>query len=651
MDTHDRKVIDVLGDQKRFIVPFYQRHYKWHEPLWNSFWEDVRAKADEALTREPKFFHYMGALILSPESYSVAVTPRLLIVDGQQRLTTFQLFLAAMREVGDQLGYPQIGEAVRNYLFNRPMSGDTDTDARFKLAPNRADRETFYKLLESGLDAVRKDGNDWFFKNGRIIKGRAPNAVRALYFFKQTILEFARTGVAEEEVGEDTDATEYVDREPQNVHDRLQALLNAVLNYLKLVVITLGENDDAQVIFETLNSKSEPLTAMELVRNNIFHRATAEGEVVERLCEKKWEPLEQPFWNATAPRARPRRPRIDHFLSHALTAQTGEEISLRELYAEYRDFARPKGQPRFATVEAELDALLQYVPTYQNLEGEGNEPDLTWIGEKLMLWEVTTAYPVVFAVSVSSAEPEDKRRIYELLNSYLVRRAICGLTPKNLNKNFQRIVSTLLKDGVSVETFLQSFRGQYGDSVRFPSDEDVRDAVRSQPVYERFHRKDRLRELLWELEQAMRDKFAVDTPKPQSISIEHIMPQNWKKHWPLPNGKHVGHMDVMQTPEAFDEDTREAVARRRRLIHTLGNLTLVTGPANTVASNSSFEQKKPWLSQSLLAMNKRLTEWSSWTEQDILERSELLADLVVERWPGIGPDNSPRRREKVSVTP
>lgn len=633
MDTHDRKVIDVLSDQKRFIVPFYQRHYKWDERLWLSFWEDVLAKAQEALERQPKFDHYMGALIIAPEAYSVAVTPRLQIVDGQQRLTTFQLFLTAMREAADRLGHPQIGEAVHNYLFNRPMTGDEGDDVRFKLAPNRADRATFYELIGGGLDAVRAEHRDWFFKNGNVIKKYAPNTVQAVAYFENRIMQFAQTGFVEE-VEVDEELTEaQADDEPSQQLQRLQALMTALLNHLKLVVITLDENDDAQVIFETLNSKNEPLTAMELVRNNIFQRAATESEAAEQLFETKWEPLESRFWQDTAPRARPRRPRIDHFLSHSLTAQTGDEISLRELYAEYRAFARPKGTPRFATVEEELNALLRYAPVYRALEGEGADIDLKWLGEKLMLWEVTTAYPVVFAVAVADVEPELKRAIYELLNSYLVRRTMCGLTPKNLNKNFQRMVAALLRQGISVETIVETFWNQKGDSVRFPSDEEFREAIRSHPVYERFHRKDRLREILWDLECAMRDKFTVNTARPASISIEHIMPQKWKAHWPLPNGRQVDGFDILQDPMAHDEETRNYVQSRERLIHTLGNLTLVTPPANTVQSNADFEEKKPLLSESLLAMNAEVIKHSNWSEEDILARSTVLGEVAVKVWP------------------
>src|SRR6185437_3137728 len=102
MDTKDHPVISILGDQKRFIVPIYQRQYSWRVERLLPFWEDVLAKAEEAIETKPKFQHYMGALIIAPgaDGYTVGTTPRVQVVDGQQRLTTFQILLAAIREIG-----------------------------------------------------------------------------------------------------------------------------------------------------------------------------------------------------------------------------------------------------------------------------------------------------------------------------------------------------------------------------------------------------------------------------------------------------------------------------------------------------------------------------------------------------------------------
>ena len=634
MDAKDHPVISVLGDQRRFVVPIYQRQYQWGEARLQPFWEDVVAKADESLSGKPKFSHYMGALILAPggDGFTVGATPRVQVVDGQQRLTTFQLFLVALRDVSVRLGLPELAPAINNYLYVSPMYGDTDANARFRLVPTPDDRVMFHLIVELGLAGVKAKQPGWFFQNGNLNRStKPPLAVQALSFFIGRIESFARFGVVEE----DADPEPSQDETEGTAKQRLQALLEALLNHLKLVVITLSENDDAQVIFETLNSKAEPLLAMDLVRNNIFHRASAQGESVEGLFEAKWRPFDQDngFWKADSPRAKPKRWRIDHFLSHALTAQTGEETSLRELYAEYRAFMRPKGKPRFATVEAELDSLIAYRPIYHALEVGGADPAITRLGEKLNLWEVSTAYPLVFRIAASAADPDERSRLYTLTYSYLVRRAFCGLTPKNMNKTFAKLVGDMIRHGVSVATFAAAFDSQQGDTARFPSDAEFRAAIRERPAYDLFRRKDRLADVLWDLECASRTKYAVHTPRPDNMSVEHIMPQGWTTYWTLPDGR-VAPSD-RQT--GVDDAMLSAITTRDKLLQTLGNLTLITVPGNSAASNSAFHEKKAWLKQSLLALNLAVLERSTWDEAAIKDRAEVLADLAVKVWPAPGP--------------
>lgn len=157
-------MIAVLGDQRRFVVPIFQRHYSWGEDRLAPFWDDVCAKAEEAEEGRPKFSHYMGALIFAPggDGFTIGATPRVLVIDGQQRLTTFQIFLAALREVGERLGIADIGEAVQNYLFIRPMTGDTGPGALYKLVPTPEDRNTFHTIVEGGLAAVRAKQTKFF---------------------------------------------------------------------------------------------------------------------------------------------------------------------------------------------------------------------------------------------------------------------------------------------------------------------------------------------------------------------------------------------------------------------------------------------------------------------------------------------------------
>ena len=156
------------------------------------------------------------------------------------------------------------------------MQGDTGPDSKFRLIPTPEDRKIFHLIVEKGLKGIRDEHPKIFYQNGKLIKGSAPNAVRAFSFFIERIEKYARLGL----IDDDAELTSAGDDDgPDAPKQRLYALLQSMLNYLKLVVITLSEDDDAQVIFETLNSKAEPLLAMDLVRNNIFHRAGRTGRV------------------------------------------------------------------------------------------------------------------------------------------------------------------------------------------------------------------------------------------------------------------------------------------------------------------------------------------------------------------------------------
>lgn len=153
MDAKDHPVISVLGDQRRFVVPIHQRQYSWSDARLEPFWEDVVAKAEEVLEGKPKFSHYMGALILAPggDGFTIGATPQVQVVDGQQRLTTFQLFLVALRDIGERLDATQLSGAIHSYLYVPPMHGDTDANARFRLMPTPEDRPVFRLIVETGL--------------------------------------------------------------------------------------------------------------------------------------------------------------------------------------------------------------------------------------------------------------------------------------------------------------------------------------------------------------------------------------------------------------------------------------------------------------------------------------------------------------------
>lgn len=630
MQADDHAVEEILAEGRRFMVPLYQRKYQWHDIQLIPFWEDVEAKAIEVLEGESRFQHYMGALILAPigEAAQIGVTPRVQVVDGQQRLTTFQLFLAALREVARNHECEDIAEHVGDYLINKLKSKDTDKLTRFKLTPTPSDQDIFHDIVVEDYSTIRIRYSK-SYRGGRVPKNTQLRALRAYDEFYRSINHFAQFGSAELRLEEDEDSDSETIADETDTKDaieqRLEALLTALLNRMKLVVITLGEDDDAQVIFETLNSKGEPLLAMDLVRNNIFYRAEKEKVDVEDLYHELWDPFDHAWWREPAPFARPQRPRIDHFLTHVLAAETGQKISMRELYAEYRAFAVPKGRPRFDNIEDELQVLGKYSPIYETLEGRiEDNVDLYWLGRKLAAWQVTTAYPIAMQISVSDADAENKRTLYRLIYSYIVRRALSGLTSKNLNHVFQSLSQVFVEEGPSVGALERYFTKRSGDSTRFPGDDEFRQGILSKPAY-LLAQQSRIKDVLWELEEASRTKLAEKTSMPTGLWTEHVLPVSWNKDWPYEDGEFV---------ERFSSDPK--AERRNGLLHTLGNLTLLTSSLNISSGNKCFSDKRKKLEEHTgLFLNKWFLKKDSWHEAHIRERGEVLAGMAIGIWPAL----------------
>jgi len=623
MDAKDHLVNAVLNESRRYMVPLYQRQYQWGEDRLGPFWTDVVAKADAILEAQAHPPHYMGALILAPggDGYAIGVTPRMQVVDGQQRLTTFQILIAALAAHSREIEREDLLAKAHNYLFNIPRPADTDPLARFKLSPTPADRALFHDVVSMERTDLRAKYAKHYFQNGRLRRSGAPSALFAYEYFVEAIGLYLEHGVSSHDEIAETGTTDTATQAARA--DRLEAILQGLLSSMKLVVITLDDNDDAQVIFETLNSQGQPLLAMDLVRNNIFHRAEGQGESAEWLYGALWEPFDNQWWRDPAPRARPKLPRIDHFLAHVLTAETGQAVSMRELYAEYRGFTRVKGRPRFTRVEEELQLITRYAPTYEVLEGRrhGNA-QIERLGRRLAAWEMSSAYPVALHAARPEVDDGERTAIATLLYAYIVRRGVCGLSTKSVNAAFQRLAGALGAQGVTASVFLDALESQHRDAIRFPGDEEFRAALIGRPLYLTLG-SGRLQDVLWELELASRSNMTERLPRPSELSIEHVLPQAWGSGWPLPDGSALTHVTL---------DAR--AQQRNQRLNTLGNLTLVTGRLNSSLGNADFDAKKEKIrSHTLLALNQWILARERWGDVEIEERAQYLADLAIQVWP------------------
>ncbi|MCY4200134.1 MAG: DUF262 domain-containing protein [Gammaproteobacteria bacterium] len=275
----------LLENRQRFCVPIYQRHYVWErDKQWEPFWSDVRTKVIERLAgRARRFSHFMGAIVLEARNDASSKRVRSFqVIDGQQRLTTFQIFLAAARDYAQQREMHEARERIEIFLFNEKEHLMEDPEVEvFKVWPTEHGRELFQDVLKLGQTELRTKYAAHYYKNrDRIYPYKTvPNILGAYGYFREQITRSVETDDLEddfsEEIAQIDNDTETSTVDVNQAEIRLDAIWEALVEEFKVVEIILDDGDDAQVIFETLNERGAELLATDLVRNNIFQRADA----------------------------------------------------------------------------------------------------------------------------------------------------------------------------------------------------------------------------------------------------------------------------------------------------------------------------------------------------------------------------------------
>jgi hypothetical protein len=370
----------LLQNRHRFCVPIYQRHYVWtRQKQWEPFWSDIRTKAIERLAgRDRRFSHFMGAVVLEARGgFSAGRVPVFQVIDGQQRLTTFQLFLAAARDYAMDSGFHTTGEKISSYLLNDKSHLMEEPEIEiFKVWPTQYDRTLFIDIINGDWSMLRSKYSQHFYaRRDKIYDySTVPRLLSGYGYFYERIQHSVETDDLDDEFTEapelGADATTLengADQLPLEI--KLDAIWQALVEEFKIVEIVLEEGDDAQVIFETLNERGEPLLAADLVRNNIFYRADASREKPEQLFSIHWQPFESDFWSVEEKQGRYKKPRIEFFFSNFIAGQIAGEVNLSKLFSEYKVFVRRR---RYPTVAAELEELARYGEIYREL---GPEPD------------------------------------------------------------------------------------------------------------------------------------------------------------------------------------------------------------------------------------------------------------------------------------
>ena len=591
MHAEDRTLGVVFEATAHLQVPLFQRPYVWKqdenwEPLWESFSEAfLRRHLGES--RRP---HFLGSIVLdlSPTPHG-EVTVRQ-IIDGQQRLSTLQILIAAMRDLARLHGVYKYPEAFDRLVSNFVPS-EKRPESRYKVWPTNQDREAFELAMTGGsLQSIAEN------------LGKRESAKHLghqmldcyLYFYRE--LEELLKGESK------SDTTEV-----------FGAMYATLREDVVLVVIDLDENDDPQLIFETLNALGTPLLPSDLVKNLLFRVASAQEADIAPLYEIAWKPFDTDadYWRAEIRQGRLKWGRIDIFIAHYLALKRRDIISVPHLFSEFRSFLI-EGD---LSAEESLLSLREYATTFRRFD---EYPPLSREGmffSRLEDLDTNMAIPVLLEVLKSPSRDGDHLRFIEILESYLVRRAICSLTYKNYNRVFAELLRHLARTGFQSENLSEFLLSREGETSVWPSDDDFRKAIETLPAYQKLKRS-RVRMLLEAIEAALHDGKTERIEILDDLSVEHIMPQRWEENWPLRDA------------------SQEARESREVLLHSFGNLTLVTEKLNPSMSNARWFEKRQALQQhSALALNRKLLDNETWDEEAIRQRNRQIAEIALQIWP------------------
>lgn len=545
------KLLDFIGksQEKQFVIPIYQRVYSWGKEHCEQLWDDIiKTGGNDQIEG-----HFIGSIVFVHDGIYTTNHNELLIIDGQQRLTTITFLFIALRNHlsdEDELLEKFSRQKIQNrYLINSDEKGDK----KFKLILSEPDRDTLLSLID---------------ENRR--KPSEPS-LKIMENFK----------LFEEWIRKNT--------------DKLETIFKG-LDKLMVVEISLERGkDNPQLIFESMNSTGKDLTQTDLIRNYILMGLEPEKQKI--FYKKYWRAMEEDFkQNETL---------FNQFVRHYLTIKTREIPNINKVYEAFKSYQQERG--------IETEVLLQDLQKYcgffcQIVFKKEADKDLNKALSFLVDLEMDVIYPLLLELYSDYKDgvlsKQDFISIIYLTESYICRRAVCGLGTNSLNKVFPSFTKHIQKN-----EYFKSLKAHFGyltEKQRFPNNDEFKKLFITIDFYH-FQKREYFLERLENFER----KERVYT---HEYTTEHIMPQTLNLEW---------ERDLGENFEAIHD----------KYLHTIGNLTL-TG-YNEKYSNNSFQEKRDMekgFKQSPLRLNQSLKDLESFGEKEIEKRANDLADWALKIW-------------------
>lgn len=468
MKATEANLLKFLRKSPQFVIPIYQRNYSWTEAQCRQLWADLmRAGRDDKVKA-----HFIGSIVYVERGLSTVTTEEaLLVIDGQQRLTTSTLLIAALAEHFKTHNVAELLDAfsfkkLRNYYLLNP---DEDGDRHYKLILSETDKDTLLALLQDTP-----------------MPAQSSTRITENYALFQSLIE--------------------------EHQQELEAICQGLA---KLVIVDVAldrSQDNPQLIFESMNSTGLELSQADLIRNYIL--MGLEPKLQTELYNTYWRPMEKAFGQAAYV------VHFDAFMRHYLTTKTGEIPNVREVYLAFKAFAQK--QPDTHTRTRDLVADIHAYALYYCAMALGTETDagLKQAFHDLRELKVDVAYPFLLDVyhdyKQGRLNNDEALQIVRLVESYVFRRAICAIPTNSLNKTFAGLSRNLKKDRYleSVQAallLLPSYR-------RFPKDEEFQREIKLRDLYNFRSRSYWLRRLE---NHGRKERVVVE-----DYTIEHILPQN-----------------------------------------------------------------------------------------------------------------------------
>ena len=552
MDARKGNIFEILNGNKQFLIPVYQRYYSWDIEQCRRLWNDI-----VDMQKRNKAGHFVGSIVNIAEQAMPTGVQKYMIIDGQQRMTTLTLLLLALRDYAIQ--HPEDTTINSRRIDNMLLKNEYEVgDERYKLLLTETDRDILIHLVESKP----------------IPDGTKSRLIDNYKFFSGKIADR--------------------DLQPAEIYESI--------GKLQIVNITLDRTmDDAQAIFESLNSTGKELSESDLIRNYVLMGLEPSEQTY--VYEHLWRPMEQLFVYETQDSV------MDSFFRHYLTMKLTRIPKQGRVYEEFKLYHL---NCEFATIRELCQDLLNYAKFYTDIVFKrSNNAELKRLYEDIVDLRMEVSYPFLLKVHNDCAEgtitEDNLKEILRLCISYVLRRSICDIPTNSMNKTFATLRNSIRPDDYmnSVKAFfvLQDTYKEFPDNDKFMA------AFMSRDIYTMRARNYILSRL---------ENFGNKAPIIiENYTIEHIMPQNtslsaeWQKELGT-NWKEI----------------------QKTYIHTIGNLTLTA--YNSEMSDRPFMDKMNMpggFKESALRLNAYLVKLTEWNEDHIKERAQQLAAKAVQIWP------------------